>query len=120
MPQKPESQVSMFLAAGEAICFGLDSIAVPYVKEAGTIFAFYATGIIIFIYLAAYHITETEYFADEEGVVIPKHVVEEHPEILAKVDQGDPEAGLQSDGIVRHYEKDGTLSNADQVGQLPM
>ena len=52
----------------------------PYIKEAGTIFALYATGVIVFIYLATYHITETEYFAGEEGVVIPKHVVAENPE----------------------------------------
>lgn len=74
-----------FLAAGEAICFGVDSIGVPYIKEAGAIFAFYATGVIVFVYLAAYHITDTEYFAGEEGVVIPKHVVEENPDIAAKV-----------------------------------
>lgn len=69
-----------FLAAGEAICFGVDSIGFAYVKEAGIIFAFYALGVIVFIYLAAFHITETEYFAGEEGVVIPKHVVEENLE----------------------------------------
>jgi hypothetical protein len=73
-----------FLAAGEAVCFGLDSIAVPYLKEAGTIFAFYAAGVLVFLYLAIYHITDTEYFAGEEGVVIPKHVVEENPDKVAE------------------------------------
>ena len=29
---------------------------------------------------------ETNYFAGEEGVVIPKHVVEEDPEMTAKVE----------------------------------
>ena len=67
------------MAAGEAICFGFDSVAVPYVKEAGVIFAFYATGVLVFCYLAAFHITETQYhLAGEDGVVIPKHVMEEH------------------------------------------
>ena len=73
-----------FLAAGEAICFGLDSIAVPYIKEAGTIFTFYATGVFVFMYLATYHISVTEYFAGEEGVVIPKHIVEEAPRKVAE------------------------------------
>lgn len=66
------------MGAGEAICFGLDSIAVPYIKEAAVIFTFYTTGIIVFGYLAAFHIRETEYFNGEEDVVIPKHVLEEH------------------------------------------
>ncbi len=65
------------LGAGEAICFGLDSIAVPYVKEAGVIFCFYATGVLVFIYMAAFHVTETKYFT-EDDVVVPKHVVKEH------------------------------------------
>jgi hypothetical protein len=67
-----------FLGAGEAICFGVDSIAVPFVKEAGVIFAFYATGIMVFAYLGAFHIKETQYFTHEADVVIPKHVLEEH------------------------------------------
>ncbi|KAF2112537.1 hypothetical protein BDV96DRAFT_601941 [Lophiotrema nucula] len=66
-----------FLGAGEAICFGVDSIAVPYIKEAAVIFAFYTAGVFIFLYLALFHISETEYFKHEEGVVIPKHVIEE-------------------------------------------
>lgn len=66
------------LGAGEAICFGVDSIAVPYMKEAAVIFAFYTTGVLVFAYLAAFHIRETEYFNGEDDVVIPKHVLEEH------------------------------------------
>lgn len=65
------------MAAGEAICFGVDSIAVPYIKEAGVLFAFYAAGVLVFVYFAAFHISPTEYLTGEEGVVIPKHVVEE-------------------------------------------
>ena len=46
-------------------------------KEAAVIFTFYAAGVLIFLYLALFHISETEYFSHEEGVVIPKHVLEE-------------------------------------------
>ena len=53
-------------------------MAIPYVKEAGVIFCFYATGVLIFTYLAAYQITETQYFIGEEGVVVPIHVVHQH------------------------------------------
>ena len=66
------------LGAGEAICFGVDSTAVPYMKEAAVIFAFYTTGVLVFAYLAAFHIRETEYFNGEDDVVIPKHVLQEH------------------------------------------
>lgn len=66
------------LGAGEAICFGLDSIDIPFIKEAGGIFAFYCAGIISFYYLGWYHIKETNYFeSDEEGVVVPNHILEE-------------------------------------------
>ncbi|KAL2434948.1 putative membrane protein C6F6.04c [Exophiala dermatitidis] len=71
-----------FLGAGEAICFGVDSTEVPYMKEAAVIFAFYTAGVLIFAYLALYHIRETEYFNGEDDVVIPKHVLEEHPEAV--------------------------------------
>jgi len=67
-----------FLGAGEAICFGVDSIAVPYMKEAAVIFTFYATGVLVFTYLAAFHIDDTKYFTHEADVVVPKHVLEEH------------------------------------------
>lgn len=92
------------MAAGEAICFGLDSIAVPYIKEAGTIFAFYATGVLVFIYLAVYQISETEYFAGEEGVVIPKHVIDENPDISVEADVNVSEAALQAKQKVQHVE----------------
>lgn len=49
----------------------------PYIKEAGVLFAFYATGVLVFLYLATYHISETQYLAGEEGVVVPVHVAEE-------------------------------------------
>ncbi|KAF1995490.1 hypothetical protein P154DRAFT_580797 [Amniculicola lignicola CBS 123094] len=65
------------LGAGEAICFGVDSIAVPYMKEAAMIFAFYIAGVFIFLYLALFHISNTEYFSHEEGVVIPNHMLAE-------------------------------------------
>lgn len=47
-------------------------------KEAAVIFAFYTTGVLIFVYLAAFHIKDTKYFTGEDDVVIPKHVLEEH------------------------------------------
>lgn len=66
------------LGAGEAVCFGLDSIEIPFVKEAGGIFAFYAAGVIVFYYLAWFHIDETNYFKDgETGVIVPNHILEE-------------------------------------------
>jgi len=66
------------LAAGEAICFGLDSIEIPFIKEAGGIFAFYAAGILGFYYLALTQIDETNYFKDDEvGAVVPNHILEE-------------------------------------------
>jgi len=49
---------------------------VPFVKEAGTIFAFYGTGIVVFFYLAAFHIRDTRYF-EEEDVVVPMHIMNE-------------------------------------------
>ncbi|KUJ07076.1 uncharacterized protein LY89DRAFT_601886 [Mollisia scopiformis] len=76
-----------FLGAGEAICFGLDSIGIPYIKEAGGIFAFYTTGVLIFLYMAAFHIEETKYFSGEEDVVIPKHVLEEHAVVGSRGDE---------------------------------
>lgn len=47
------------LGAGEAICFGLDSIEIPYIKEVGGIFAFYATGVAVFYWLAWFPVDET-------------------------------------------------------------
>lgn len=67
-----------FLGAGEAICFGVDSIDVPFMKEAAVIFTFYTTGVLVFAYLAAFHVTETEYFNGEDDVIIPKHILAEH------------------------------------------
>jgi hypothetical protein len=84
------------LAAGEAIIFGLDSIAIPYIKEAGVLFSFYTVGIMIFIYLGAFHITSTQYFIGEEGVVIPKHVVQDHEHELGDVEGKHPELDAEA------------------------
>lgn len=75
---KSEGVFHGVLGAGEAICFRADSIAVPFIKDAGVIFAFYATGVMVFYYLALTQIKETEYFNREDDAVIPKHVLEEH------------------------------------------
>ncbi|RDW89162.1 hypothetical protein BP6252_01194 [Coleophoma cylindrospora] len=64
------------LAAGESVVFGLDSLEIPYIKEAGIIFAFYAAGTCIFAYMAFFVIEETKYF-QEENVVVPTHVIQE-------------------------------------------
>lgn len=64
------------LGAGEAVNFGVDSIGVPYVKEAGVILAFFATGVGCLLYLALFEIKETMYFQEAE-VVVPHHVYEE-------------------------------------------
>lgn len=47
-------------------------------KEAAVIFTFYTSGVLIFTYIAAFYIKDTEYFNGEEDVVIPKHVLSEH------------------------------------------
>ncbi|KAK3673779.1 hypothetical protein LTR78_006332 [Recurvomyces mirabilis] len=66
------------LGAGEAICFGLDSIRIPYIDEAGGIFAFYCVGLVAFYYLAWYHIDDSNYFkSGEEGAVVPNHILKE-------------------------------------------
>jgi hypothetical protein len=33
--------------------------------------------VLVFLYLATYHISETQYLTGEEGVVVPVHVIEE-------------------------------------------
>ncbi|TKA24753.1 hypothetical protein B0A50_05741 [Salinomyces thailandicus] len=66
------------LGAGEAICFGIDSIEIPFIDEAGGVFAFYCAGIIAFYYLGWFHIDDSNYFKDGEvGVVVPNHVLQE-------------------------------------------
>ncbi|TVY93440.1 putative membrane protein [Lachnellula willkommii] len=64
------------LAAGESVVFGLDSLLIPYAKEAGIIFAFYFAGICIYAYMALFVVEETKYF-QEENVVVPTHILEE-------------------------------------------
>jgi hypothetical protein len=57
------------LAAGESVVIGLDSLLIPYVKEAGIIFAFYFAGICIYAYMALFVIEETKYFQEENVLV---------------------------------------------------
>jgi len=64
------------LAAGESVLFGLDSLKIPYIKEAGIIFAFYLAGICIYMYMAFFVVEETKYF-QEENVVVPIHILGE-------------------------------------------
>lgn len=65
-----------FLAAGEAVAFGVDSRGTPYIIEAGIILAFYALGVLFLGYLALFEIEESKYFQEEE-VNIPMHVAKD-------------------------------------------
>ncbi|KAI3395007.1 hypothetical protein diail_1896 [Diaporthe ilicicola] len=47
-----------FLAAGEAICFGVDAARIPYVAFSGAIFGFYAAGIGALAYMCVFHVAE--------------------------------------------------------------
>ena len=64
------------LGAGEAVCFGLDSIKIPFLAEAGGVLLFYLVGIASFYYLGIYHVKDTNYDLREEGAVVPNHVLE--------------------------------------------
>lgn len=64
------------LGAGEAVCFGLDSIRIPFLAEAGGILLFYVLGIVGLAYLGWYRISDTNYDRREEGAVVPNHVLE--------------------------------------------
>ncbi|EAT82281.2 hypothetical protein SNOG_09946 [Parastagonospora nodorum SN15] len=78
-PQKLTHYVGVFrgvLGAGEAIVFGLDSIKIPYIAEAGGILLFYVIGICVFYYLGIYHMKDTNYDRAEEGAVVPNHVLQ--------------------------------------------
>jgi hypothetical protein len=88
------------LAAGESVVFGLDSLLIPYVKEAGSIFAFYFAGICIYVYVAFFVIEETKYF-QEENVVVPAHVIREtgHTHVIAGVDVGGESAPEEKSAI---------------------
>lgn len=78
-PQKLTHYVGIFrgvLGAGEAVCFGLDSIKIPFIAEAGGILLFYVMGIAAFYYLGIYHIKDTNYDHAEEGAIVPNHVLQ--------------------------------------------
>lgn len=47
-----------FLAAGEAICFGVDAAGIPYIAFSGLIFGFYAAAIGALAYMGAFHLAE--------------------------------------------------------------
>ena len=80
------------LAAGEALCFGLDAAKIPYVEFAGAILTCYSVGIVVLYWLSLRHVEQTCYFLDgEEGAVIPNYIVEEKKEWSHA-------AGLQASG----------------------
>ncbi|KAF2727326.1 hypothetical protein EJ04DRAFT_505881 [Polyplosphaeria fusca] len=77
-PQKLTHYVGVFrgvLGAGEAVCFGLDSIKIPFISEAGGVLLFYSVGIAAFYYLGVRHVKDTNYDRQEVGVVVPNHVL---------------------------------------------
>jgi len=100
-PQKLTHYVGVFrgvLGAGEAICFGLDSIKIPFIAEAGGILLFYVLGIASFYYLGIYHIKDTNYNHREEGAVIPNHVLED----MYLIDEPSaPESGKRDASVVQ-------------------
>jgi len=110
-PQKLTHYVGVFrgvLGAGEAICFGLDSIKIPFIAEAGGILLFYLMGIASFYYLGFYHMTDTNYNRAEEGAIVPNHILEQEGitsghEVVIR----DREA---KEGYVAETEKDGSSS----------
>lgn len=42
---------------------------------------------LVFLYMAAYHIEETKYFSGEEDVVVPQHVLDEHAAVGVSGDE---------------------------------
>jgi hypothetical protein len=104
-PEKLIHYVGVFrgvLGAGEAIIFGLDSIKIPYIAEAGGILLFYVIGICVFYYLGFYHIKDTNYNHVEEGAVVPNHILE--GEGLT--------TGQRKDGMARTAEQEDKRSDA--------
>ncbi|KAJ4372612.1 hypothetical protein N0V86_007974 [Didymella sp. IMI 355093] len=103
-PQKLTHYVGVFrgvLGAGEAICFGLDSIKIPFIAEAGGILLFYVIGFCVFYYLGVYHIRDTNYDHEEEGAIVPNHVLEgegltagQHVEAARRVPNVDADADV--------------------------
>ncbi|CAE7022410.1 hypothetical protein PTNB73_02368 [Pyrenophora teres f. teres] len=116
-PHKLTHYVGVFrgvLGAGEAICFGLDSIKIPFIAEAGGILLFYVIGIASFYYLGIYHIKDTNYNKTEEGAVIPNHVLQEEgwtPELEA----GSSAASNKQNGQVTEVEKEGSLDRDEKA-----
>lgn len=88
-----------FLAAGEAVAFGVDSRKTPYVIESGIILGFYTLGFALMCYLAFFVIEDTKYFQEEE-VTIPEHVRQEHEKFQLKHDVGSVQETEKSSGKV--------------------
>ncbi|ERS98593.1 hypothetical protein HMPREF1624_05379 [Sporothrix schenckii ATCC 58251] len=85
-----------FLAAGEAVVFGIDSAGVSFLNMAAVLFAFYTAGVFVFLYLALFHVTETQYFTGEDDVVIPQHVLEAHEVTGQGMDEEDAKGPADS------------------------
>ncbi|EXJ82238.1 serine/threonine protein kinase [Capronia epimyces CBS 606.96] len=95
-------------AAGEALFFGIDSLEISFLREAGVIFALYAVGTIIFAYLALSQIEDTMYFK-EDHVVVPLEVIESKLMPQDNVIEG-------SDPISSPIEVDGVNTGRSKAG----
>jgi len=116
-PQKLTHYVGVFrgvLGAGEAICFGLDSIKIPFIAEAGGILLFYIIGIASFYYLGIYHMKDTNYDKTEEGAVIPNHVLQEEG-WTPGLEAGSSAASNKQGGEVTECEKEGSLGRGEKA-----
>lgn len=71
------SLVPALQAAGIAIAFGIDAVKPAYWKEFTVWITLFVAAFGCLYYLAAFHITETNYFK-EENVIVPVHVAIEH------------------------------------------
>jgi hypothetical protein len=120
-PQKCTHYVGVFrgvLGAGEAICFGLDSIKIPFIAEAGGILLFYVLGIASFYYLGIYHIRDTNYDRTEEGAVVPNHILEKEGLTPGQEPAADIRGGAVEKGKERVAERESEkfeLSGGEKV-----
>lgn len=97
------------LAAGEALFFGIDSLEIPFVREAGVIFALYALGTGIFAYLGVTQIEDTMYFK-EEHVVVPLEVLDNKtiidPTQTQVIEGNDPDFNNRTTELVEQERKE--------------
>jgi hypothetical protein len=69
------SLIPALQAAGITVAFGIDAVKPAYWKEITVWLTLFAAAFVCLYYLAAFHITETNYFK-EDAVIVPLDVVE--------------------------------------------